>query len=198
MQNRIEELENIKNTLTSPNEGDLARTTRRKSLLLLHDAQHHASRPLNKTVSTSTDDHSLFSFDQRSIDITNTPSPIEPIIPIPSIQKSQSTLDRSRLAIFLPFSHTNILPQQPVSTNNHRQFFDKRLQEKTSDTKNNFVRTMSSAISIEDVAKIDTELNVTILLRDNQDQTSPLLYSKAIIHRTIEFRSLSSTKTPLI
>ncbi|CAF4408160.1 unnamed protein product, partial [Adineta steineri] len=53
---------------------------------------------------------------------------------------------------------------------------------------------VSTASSIEDVAKIDTELNLTILLRESPDQASPILYSKATMNRTVEFRTLSSRK----
>jgi hypothetical protein len=176
MQNRIEELECMKkNDLDSPI------TNRRKSLLLLHELQHRMSlsrsKPLNRVISTSmdtetssssstTDDHSLFNFDRRSID-ENTFSPQEPTTPKPS-----STLDRSRLTICIPFSNIN-LPKQSV--------------EKSI----NLIETISSASSIEDIAQIDTELKLTLLSQENSDQTNPLLYSKVILNRTIEFRSSS-------
>jgi hypothetical protein len=59
MQNRIEELEDIKNNLTSSNEIDLSTRNRRRSLLLLHDTQRRISLPrsatLDRIVSTSID-----------------------------------------------------------------------------------------------------------------------------------------------
>ncbi len=184
MQNRIEELENIKNNLTSPNNVDLTATNRRKSLLSFHNTQRCISLD-NETSSSNTDDHSSFIFDQRSIDSIdttnlNTSSPIQPITPISSVRKPNSTLDRSHLTIFLPFSYTNI-PKQPMSTNNHYQFI----------AKPNLIETKSCASSIEDVAQIDTEVNLLLLSQENQDQTNPLLYSKAIMNRTIQFRSSS-------
>ena len=171
MQKRIEELEYIKNNLTSPNQVDL--TNRRKSLVLLHDAQRRFSLPrfstLNKSVSMNTDNHNSVSFDQRSVEETDTDNPT----PIASVEKSQPTLDRSRLTIFLPPLTTNKQPMQKTTVN----------------TQDNL---MSSAVSIEDVAQIDTELNLTLLLRENQGQTTPLLYSKTVLNRTVKFRSLSS------
>jgi len=207
MQNRIEELEYIKNKRTSSHDVDLTTKNPRESLLSHHDIKHRISLPRstthdrivsmsidNETSSSSTDDHSSFSFDQRSDDGTdtadlndwNTSSPIEPINSISSVRKSHSTLDRSRLNIYLPFSYTN-LPKQPMSTNNHSQ----SVAKPTTNIIDDLVETKSSASSIEDIAQIDTELNLTLLVRENQDQTNPLLYSKAIMSRTIEFRSLS-------
>jgi hypothetical protein len=191
MQNRIEELEHIKNNLSSPNDVNLSTANRRKSLVLLHNAQRRISVPRSttfyrtvptitdtETSSSDTDNPTSFSFDQRSIDDAdednpddmNIRSPPDPVTPISSSQKSQPTLDRSRLTIHLPFSHANI-------------------PEKPSYPKNNSIQSMSCANSIEDIAQIDTEVNLTLLLRENQDQISPLLYSKAVLSRTTEFRS---------
>jgi len=193
MQTQIEELEYIKNNLTSPNELTPSANNRRKSLLLLHKTQHQVNRPQSKvdndsSSSSSIDDHSSFSFDQRSEDDAddfNKPSSV-PISPNPSVQKSQSTLDRSRLSIFLPYAHTN-MPEQRISTNNYRPLSFKSILEKANDV----LPTIAAVGSVEDVAQINTELNVTLLSRENQ----VLLYSKATINRTIEFRQLSLNKT---
>jgi hypothetical protein len=184
MQNRIEELEDIKNNLTSSNEIDLSTRNRRRSLLLLHDTQRRISLPRsatldrivstsidNDTSSSSTDDHSSFSFDRRSIDDFDTSS---------SIRKSHSTLDRSLLTIFLPFSNLN-RSKQSISPNNHNQPIDS-------------IKIISPTSSVEDIAQIDTEVNLTLLVQENQEQTNPLLYSKAIMNRTIEFRSSSKNE----
>jgi hypothetical protein len=182
MQNRMEELEYIKNNLTNTNDVDLSTRNRRKSLLLLHNTQRRISLPRsitvdriasmsidNETSSSSTDDHGSFNFDRRSIDDTDTVS---------SVRKSHSTLDRSRLTILLPFSYTN-----------------KSKQSIPIDIKDNSVEIISPTSSIEDIAQIDTEVNLTLLVRENQYQTNPLLYSKAIMNRTIEFRSSSKNET---
>ncbi|CAF4630119.1 unnamed protein product [Rotaria sp. Silwood1] len=187
MQNRIEELENIKNKCISPSKVDSTISNQQKDHLLRHNAQHHISPPQsaafdtiistnddNKISSSTSDNNCSFNFDQRSIDKVNrdnlqdmnTSSPMKSITSTPCLRKSQSTLDRSRLTIFLPYSFTNI-PEQ----------------------------TMSSANSIEDVAQIDTELNLILILRENRDQTNSLLFSKVIIDRTIEFQSLSSSSS---
>ena len=186
MQTRIEELEHIKNNLTSPNGVNSATANRRKSLLLLHEAQRRASlaRPATihravptsigtETSSSDTDTSVSFSFDQRSLDDDDTDNLSELLTPIPSARKSQSTLDRSRLSIHLPFSHTNNHPESTPE------------------------KTISSATSVEDIAQIDTELNLILLLRENQDRTNPLLYSKAIIRRTTEFRSSSKNNSSI-
>ncbi|CAF2402182.1 unnamed protein product [Rotaria sp. Silwood2] len=219
MQNRIEELEYIKNKLTSPNKVDSTTTiNQQKNHLLIHDVQHNISPPHsapfdtlistnvnNNTSSSNSNNHCSFDFDQRSIDTVNrnnlqdstTSSPLKSITSSPSLRKSQSTLDRSRLTIFLPYSFTN-MPEQIMSTNNHCQLLTKSISEKSIDTKDNLIQTMSSASSVEDIARIDTEVKLTLLLRENQDQTNPLLFSKVIINRTIEFQSLSSKKEPSI
>ncbi|CAF1502316.1 unnamed protein product, partial [Adineta steineri] len=198
MQHRIDELESIKRNLTNTNENNSATINRRKSLLLLHDMQSHINSsdsmafttPIsssidNETSSSSSDDYNLFNFHQRSID-NNTSEPITPISPL---GKSQSKLDRSHLTIFLPFSNTNLLPKQTISTQTYHQ-----LPKITNNANDRLIPSVSTASSIEDVAKIDTELNLTILLRESPDQASPILYSKATMNRTVEFRTLSSRK----
>jgi hypothetical protein len=194
MQTQIEELEYIKNNLTSPNELTPSTCNRRRSLLLLHNTQHHANRPqstiINRSInndsssSSTTDDHSSMSFDQRSEDDADDLKS-EPITPNPSIQKSQSTLDRSRLSIFLPYALTN-MPEQRISTNKYRPLSFKSILEKANDV----LPKISAASSVDDVAQIDTELNVTLLSRENH----VLLYSKATLNRTIGFRQLSTNK----
>ncbi|CAF0944223.1 unnamed protein product [Rotaria sordida] len=215
MQNRIDELEYIKNKLTSPNEINLTppTTNQQKNYLLHRNVQdHHISPPQtatfniitttnigNKTSSSNTNNHCSFNFDQQSTDRVNrdnlndTSSPIKSITSRSSIQKPQSTLDRSRLTIFLPYSYTNI-SKPTTSTNNHCQLLTKSISEKSTDKKDNTIQTMSSTSNIEDVAQIDTELNLILLLRENRDQTNPLLFSKVTINRTVEFQSLSSNK----
>lgn len=186
MQNRIEELEHIKNNLTSPNDIDVS--NHRKSL-----AQRGISIPRStiqdrivspnvdtetssssSSSSSTTDSHSSFNFDKRSINEIDMLSSKERLN-----RKSSSTLDRSRLTIFLPFSNTN----------HQHQSIEKSI---------NLIETISSASSIEDVAQIDTELNLTILKREEHSKPiSPLLYSKATINRSIEFhkfRPISSKK----
>jgi hypothetical protein len=194
MQNRVDESDYLKNNLTSPNSTNIFTNNRRRSLLLLHNnpsrGSYHRSSTLdrivstsvdNETTSSSTDDHSLFSFDQRSIDEAEMinakdlpiPSPKEPLTP-----RSQSTLDRSRLTIFLPFSLANLPSQQPPT---------KSISKEPTDT----IDTISSAGSIEDIAQIDTELKLTLLSQESGSQINPLLYSKGILNRRIEFRSVS-------
>ena len=163
MQSRIEELESMKKNNTNSNDLDSPVTNRRKSLLLLHELQRRMSLPRSKAMnnlastsietetsssSSTTDDQSLFNFDQRSINRSRLPSQ-EPTTP---------KLDRSRLTISIPHSNSNLL--KPVS----------------------------SASSTEDVAQIDTELKLTLLSQENSNQITPLLYSKTILNRTIEFR----------
>ncbi|CAF0868135.1 unnamed protein product [Adineta ricciae] len=194
MQQRIDELESIKNKSVNLNESDASIIDRRKSLILLHNTQRDInlpqSRSFNTTMSSSVDtetssssaadDQSLFQFHRRSLDRVNTNAPLSKELSTSnsSRRKLQSTLDRSHLTIPLPFSHNIYSPS---------------VVERPSDETNYLHPTVSTCSSIEDVAKIDTELNVTLLSRKTSDQTSPLLYSKATINRTVEFQS-SSTK----
>jgi len=58
-------------------------------------------------------------------------------------------------------------------------------------------QTISPTNSIEDVAQIDTELNLILLEREHSKQIRPLLYSKATVNRSIQFhkfRPISSKK----
>ncbi|UJR15720.1 hypothetical protein I4U23_002655 [Adineta vaga] len=197
MQQRINELESMKSNSIDFNETDLATMNRRKSLLLLHNTQPRISLPqsrsFNTTMSSSTDnetssspsitdDQSLFNFRRRSLDKldTNTSSSIKAITPDLFGQKCQSTLDRSQLTICLPFSH-----------NTYHPTFTEQLPEETTSMKENPNSTTSSGSTVEDVANIDTELNLTLLSYENSNRTSPLLYSKATINQTVEFRSIS-------
>lgn len=41
--------------------------------------------------------------------------------------------------------------------------------------------------STEDVAQINTELNLTLLKREDSKKINPLFYTKAIVNRNIEF-----------
>ena len=138
----------MQNNLTSPDKIDASH--RRKSLLLLHESDSIET----ETSSSPTDS---VHFDQRSISH-------EPMGP-----KSPSTLDRSRLTIFIPFPTTNPSKEKSIST----------------------------ASSIEDVAQIDTELKLLFLSRENPHHTDPFLYSSAILHRSTAFRSSSKPKTRL-
>lgn len=184
MQQRIDELKSMKNNSINPDESDASITNRRKSLILLHNTQPHInlpqSRSFNTTMSSSidtetssssaADDQSLLHFHRRSLSKEIPTSNF-------SGRQLQSTLDRSHLTIRLPYSHNT----QPPS-----------VAEQPPEETNYLHPTVSTCSSIEDVAKIDTELNVTLLSHKNSDQTSPLLYSKATLNRTIEFRSLSA------
>lgn len=150
-----------------PSSDRIDASNRRKSLLLLHQLQRRMSAPRSRfrdgmvsdsiETETSSSPTDSVHFDQRSISH-------EPLAP-----KSPSTLDRSRLTIFIPFPNTNLSREKSIST----------------------------ASSIEDVAQIDTELKLLFLSRENPHQTDPFLYSSAILHRSTAFRSSSKPKTRL-
>jgi hypothetical protein len=46
---------------------------------------------------------------------------------------------------------------------------------------------IQSTNSVEDVAHINTELNLTLLKREDSKKINPLFYTKAIVNRNIEF-----------
>lgn len=146
MQQRIDDLESMKNNSTG--EGSTAAR--------LETISSSSDDDLSR--STSSDEQSLFNFDQRSWTEDQAP---------------QSSLDRSRLTIFLPFAHN-----APLSPS-----------EKRHSTEFNLVPGATTTGSVEDVATIATEVSVTVLSRENSHAASPLLYSKAILNRTVQFRS---------
>ncbi|CAF5220586.1 unnamed protein product, partial [Rotaria magnacalcarata] len=82
------------------------------------------------------------------------------------------------------------------AANKNARSITKSSAEKTKDIEQNGVQRIPSTNSVEDIAQIDTEFNLTLLLRENQDHTNPLLYSKMILNRTVEFQSLSSKTNP--
>jgi hypothetical protein len=110
-----------------------------------------------------------------------------PIAPDPSVQPSPPALDRSRLTISLPFTYTNTREQIRFS-NNYRQIFTEPMLQKVIEVRDDATQTTSPTNSIEDVAQIDTELNLTLLKREYSESINPLLYSKATGNRSIEFR----------
>lgn len=204
MQSRIEELESLKHKLSNLN-GTAGKPDDQLS------SQNHISPPRSAAVvqvpSINTNNeitprvpnnHSLMCAEKTSIDKINQGNRSSQDI-YSSIQKPQTTLDRSRLTIFLPQSYTR-LPEKSTSTsiiNNHCRLLRKSSSENKDDKKDHLISKLSSSHSIEDVANIDTELNLTLLLRENQNEKHhPLLYSKVVLNRTIGFQSLSSKKDP--
>jgi hypothetical protein len=162
----------MKKNYPSPNDLDSPITNRRKSLLLLHELQRRMSRPrskaLDKIISTSIDTETSSSSttdDQSLFNFDQRSIDTIDRNTVSSQEPITPKLDRSRLTISIPFSNINLSKQS--------------------------IGTISSATSIEDVAQIDTELKLTLLSQENSNQTTPLLYSKAILNRTIEFRSSS-------
>lgn len=209
MQNRIQELESIKDKLAISNEPEIKCANQLLPQCRITPPQTapfvgmSSTNTDNETSSSATSNRSLFSFDQRSINKVDennrnrlkTPPPMKPKTTIPSAQKSQSTLDRSRLTIFLPHSYTH-LPEKKTAVNKNPRSMTVPSPGTTNDIKQNGIQRIPSTSSVEDIAKIDTELNLTLLLRENRDHTNPLLYSKMILNRTIEFQSLSSKQNP--
>jgi len=59
--------------------------------------------------------------------------------------------------------------------------------EKIIEVSDDAIQTTSPTNSIEDVAQINTELNLTLLKREHPTEVCPLLYSKATVNRSIEF-----------
>ena len=51
-------------------------------------------------------------------------------------------------------------------------------------------QTTSPTNGPDDVAQIDTELHLTLLKREHAKDIQPLLYSKATVNRSVEFRKL--------
>lgn len=213
MQNRIDELEQIRNSLNHLNETDSVASNHRKNRLALQGAQHCAISPqsttLSRIISTNTDDESSPSsntddqnsivFARRSIDHGNDismPSPTEPKTPISLSQRRHSTLDRSHLTIYLPFSYSNML-QQTTNDSNCVPSGNKSTPNNSADPGNTLSEKISTTPSIEDVAQIETELNLILLLEENLDNTNPLLYSKVTINRTVEFQSLPPLESNL-
>lgn len=47
---------------------------------------------------------------------------------------------------------------------------------------------ISTTSSLEDVAQIDTELKLIFLSHENANHTNPLLYSGAVVNRSVVFR----------
>ncbi|CAF4635765.1 unnamed protein product, partial [Rotaria magnacalcarata] len=72
----------------------------------------------------------------------------------PSMKRnSQSTLDRSRLTIFLPHSYTH-LPEKTAAANKNARSITKSSAEKTKDIEQNGVQRIPSTNSVEDIAQI--------------------------------------------
>ncbi|UJR30898.1 hypothetical protein I4U23_018408 [Adineta vaga] len=239
MQERIDELEYIKNNLgCSPssslllNEMEDNRTdtsainprlfdneVRRKSVLYLQEAQRLAnerrtslartasfneSRPENfietssvyDNVSDNDDDNeSSFNFDQRSDDTIETANlsdfdeiPSRPITPTGIIQQFQSIQEPSRLTISLPFTYINT-QEQIIFPPNYRQISTQPTLEKIVEVNDDddAIQINSPTPSIEDVAQINTEYNVTLLKRADLQKINPLFYTKATVNRSIEF-----------
>ena len=55
---------------------------------------------------------------------------------------------------------------------------------------NDVLDTASTTNNIDDVAQISTELNLTLIKRENRQQFRPVIYSKATVNRTVEFHKL--------
>lgn len=205
-QHRLGELESIKNTLSSPlysllrsNDPMSSTLHRRKSLLLLHNAhqQRRLSRPMMSiedppSPTTTDSQQSLETIQQHDDDSLVQSVPHRPVseqilekvnFSEPVNGKSSLTLDRSRLSIVLPYS-LNTAGTPPRSRSPEPIF----IPESRSDYE------VSPTSSLDDVAEIDTELNVTFLSQENQAEANLVLYSKAIIHRSVAFRSLSPRK----
>ncbi|CAF4311876.1 unnamed protein product [Rotaria socialis] len=201
MQNRIEQLESIKDKLTISNEPQKKRVNQLRRQCHVTPPQTASFTRMSSATTDSeasspvTNNRSLFSFDQRSINKVNENNRNRLKTSLPMKQNSQSTLDRSRLTIFLPHSYTH-LPEKTTIANKNARSITKSSAEKTNDIKQNSIQRIPSTNSVEDIAQIDTEFNLTLLVRENRDQTNPLLYSKMILNRTVEFQSLSSKKNP--
>ncbi|CAF2922643.1 unnamed protein product [Rotaria sp. Silwood2] len=230
MQDRIEELECIKNNIgcsscsslvsneTDENAIDISKLDYptsyeelyRQSLLYLQEAQrltNEHSVNLAQTTNADTkntkdtsdmsdeDDHHSFNFDQRSEETLDTAHlndlnaiPSEPSISMPSVQQSQSNVDRSRSTISLPFTYTHTR-ELPIIRTNYRQLSIEPMLEKVTDINDNdLIQTTSSNNNNDDVAQIDTEFNLTLIKREHPKQIKPLLYSKTTVNRSIEFR----------
>ncbi|CAF2499250.1 unnamed protein product [Rotaria sp. Silwood2] len=244
MQDRIEELECIKNNIgcsscsslvsneTDENAIDISKLDYptsyeklyRQSLLYLQEAQrltNEHSVNLAQTTNADTkntkdtsdmsdeDDHHSFNFDQRSEETLDTAHlndlnaiPSEPSISMPSVQQSQSNVDRSRSTISLPFTYTHTR-ELPIIRTNYRQLSIEPMLEKVTDINDNdLIQTTSSNNNNDDVAQIDTEFNLTLIKREHPKQIKPLLYSKTTVNRSIEFRkfrpmSFENKKTSL-
>ncbi|CAF4185381.1 unnamed protein product [Rotaria socialis] len=148
----------------------------------------------NESHKRDEDDERSIIFDQRSQGSIDTAHindfdefPSDSSAPLASVQKASSTLDRSQLAISLPFTYKNAR-ESTIGRNNHRQASIEPMLEKVIEVNDSAMQTTSPSNSIADVAQIDTELNVTLIKREHQQQMSPILYSKAIMNRSIEFR----------
>ena len=196
-QHRLGELESIKHTLSSPlysvlrpNDPLSSTLHRRKSLLLLHNAhqQRRLSRPMMSiedppSPTTTDSQQSLETIQQNDAD-----SLVQSIshcrVSEPVNERSSATLDRSRLTIVLPYSLNTTHASAGTPPSPEPIFIpDSRSDYEVSPTS-----------SLDDVAEIDTELNVTFLSQENQAEANLVLYSKAIIHRSVAFRSLSPRK----
>jgi len=116
---------------------------------------------------------------------------LEPITPIPTVQPSPPPPDRSRSTISLPFTYTNT-GEQIRFPNSYRRMSTEPILEKVIEVNDDTKQITSPTNNIQDVAQIDTELNLTILKREHPKPISPLLYSKAIINRSIEFHQFRS------
>jgi hypothetical protein len=112
---------------------------------------------------------------------------LEPITPIPSVQPSPPSSDRSRSTISLPFTYIN-KREQRIFPNIYRQISTEPMLEKVIEVNDD---SRQSTSPIEDVAQIDTELNLTLLKQESPKKTNPVLYSKATVNRCIKFRSIS-------
>ncbi|CAF4052694.1 unnamed protein product, partial [Adineta steineri] len=235
MQDRIDELEYIKNNLgcspgsslhTDENGIDylpedshrINDDIRRRSVLYSHEAQRLANERRTSLARTTTfdeiipkqnieetspvfdnDDQSSFNFDQRSDKIDDIAdlsdldeNPPKTINPISSVQQFQTTLDRSRLTMSLPFTYTNAREQIifPTTNTNYRQISVQPLLEKVIEvSSDDAMETITSPTnSIEDVAQINTEVNLTLLKREDPQKINPLYYTRATVNRNIEFR----------
>ena len=192
-QHRLGELEAMRNTLSSPvysfrrpNDPNSSTLNRRKSLRLLHNAQQHRStlRPMMSIDDPPSPPRSLDTLEQ-SIPSSSWTRHFQKFVfsePVPA--KSPATLDRTRLSIALPYSLNTTQP--PAETSPRPYPPDAILIREPS-----LEYHVSPSSSLDDVAEIDTELNVTFLSQEKPSESNLVLYSKALIRRSVAFRSLS-------
>ena len=172
MLDRLEGRERVRNSVSSPKSCSCSNALYQTAASSFDDPYSSSSSDDKASIGDFFNDYPKAANRPRTGSFT--PSPyfvfnpalLEPTAPLPFPRPS--TLDRSHLTIALPPSYPSVSPTLPPQ------------------------RQTSTASHLEDVAEIDTELNLTLLSLENHEQTNPLLYSRITLHRLVAFRSLPS------
>lgn len=103
------------------------------------------------------------------------------------VQKSPPIVDHCQFTISLPFTYKKTTESTRVPKS-HRQVSVEPILEDIIETNDGVTQTTTSpSNNNDDVAQIQTELNLTVIKRESPKQFSPILYSKVIMTNSVKF-----------